>query len=120
LPSASNAAAPEKPTAGGGASARSLPLPTCVAVALTLLAAAALGLVVVPARAGSKAFLLLWLAVPLLRTMLPGMRHYDGIRHILEFTVPLALLAGLGLAGACRWLRARWPRAKWWSGLPRS
>jgi len=80
---------------------------------VTLLAAAALGLVVVPARAGSKAFLLLWLAVPLLRTMLPGMRHYDGIRHILEFTVPLALLAGLGLAGACRWLRARWPRAKW-------
>jgi len=54
-----------------------------------------------------------WLAVPLLRTALPGMRHYDGIRHFLEFTVPLALLAGLGLAGACRWLCARWPRARW-------
>src|ERR1700737_4807818 len=40
LPSLSSAAAPEKPSAGAGDSARSLPLPTCVIDALTVLAAA--------------------------------------------------------------------------------
>src|SRR5664279_2930964 len=41
LPSASSAAAPEKPTAGAGESASSPPLPTCATEDLMLLAAAA-------------------------------------------------------------------------------
>ena len=45
LPSASSAAAPEKPSPGAGDSARSLPLPTGATDALTLLAAAAAALV---------------------------------------------------------------------------
>src|SRR6187402_1359829 len=40
LPSVSSAAAPEKPSAGAGDSARSLPVPTGVTEALTLLTAA--------------------------------------------------------------------------------
>jgi hypothetical protein len=67
-----------------------------------------------------RSFLLLvilWYVVPLVRANLPGMRHYDGIRHFLEITVPAAILASYGwlriievLATlAVRLLHAAWP-----------
>ncbi len=38
----------------------------------------------------------IWLAIPLARANLPGFRHYDGIRHVLEITVPTAVLCAHG------------------------
>jgi hypothetical protein len=38
--------------------------------------------------------LLLWLAVPLVRSAVPGFRNYDGIRRFLEFLPPLMIVAG--------------------------
>lgn len=61
-----------------------------------------------------RAFLLLWWIVPILRTSLPGMRNFDGVRHFLEYVVPLALLAGHGAMTLLRGVtklggRKRWP-----------
>ncbi len=39
---------------------------------------------------------LVWFALPILRTSLPGSANFDGIRHFEEFVPALALLAGLG------------------------
>jgi hypothetical protein len=41
--------------------------------------------------------LVLWAAVPLLRSAVPGYRNYDGIRRFLEVLPPLSILAGVGL-----------------------
>jgi len=43
-----------------------------------------------------RSMILLGVAVPLGRTMLPGMVNFDGVRHFWEFWPPTALLAGLG------------------------
>jgi hypothetical protein len=40
--------------------------------------------------------LLVWLAVPILRTSLPGSANFDGIRHFEEFVPAACLLAGFG------------------------
>jgi hypothetical protein len=45
---------------------------------------------------------MLWFAVPLVRASLPGMRHYDGMRHFLEATVPAAVLAAYGWGNLIR------------------
>jgi hypothetical protein len=42
--------------------------------------------------------LIVWFAFPILRTSLPGMVNFDGIRHFLEFLPGAALLAGFGAA----------------------
>lgn len=42
--------------------------------------------------------LLLWLIVPILRVTAPGMTIYGGIRQIMEYIPPLAMLSGLGAA----------------------
>jgi hypothetical protein len=55
--------------------------------------------------------LLIGLAVPLGRTMLP-IRHHDGVRHYLEFAPFLCLWAAVGFATLLSWLRERWP----WAG----
>ncbi len=56
-------------------------------------------------RAGERAFLLLGVAVPVGRNLLPGMRNYDGVRHFLEFLPMLCLLAATGLDLLAGWLR---------------
>jgi len=40
--------------------------------------------------------LVIWLLIPLIRTNLPGIANFDGIRHFLEFVPPAALIAGFG------------------------
>lgn len=40
--------------------------------------------------------LLLWLAVPILRVTIPGTTVYGGIRQIMEYIPPLAMLSGIG------------------------
>ena len=40
--------------------------------------------------------LVLWLCVPLVRTMIPGVRNYSGLRQIMEVLPAMAVLAGLG------------------------
>jgi 4-amino-4-deoxy-L-arabinose transferase-like glycosyltransferase len=58
--------------------------------------------------------LLLWLFLPVLRAVLPRVREYDGVRHYLEYAIPLGILGGIGFAVAMRWLhrqaRERLPR----------
>ena len=44
----------------------------------------------------SRLLLLLWVAIPLLRTALPNATNYDGIRQFLEFLPAFCLLGGLG------------------------
>ncbi len=40
--------------------------------------------------------LLLWLWVPIIRVSLPNFAIYGGIRHIMEFVLPLGIMTGLG------------------------
>jgi hypothetical protein len=80
---------------------------------VTILLAASAGTLARSAPQGVRQFLLAWLALPLLRTLLPGMRHYNGIRHFLEFVVPLALLAAIGIAALARTARARGGVGRW-------
>lgn len=42
--------------------------------------------------------LIVWFLFPILRTSLPGMVNFDGIRHFMEFVPGAALLAGFGAA----------------------
>ena len=51
-----------------------------------------------------RLFLAIAVAVPIGRTVLPGMRNFDGVRHFIEFLPPLCALAGIGLAGLIEWL----------------
>lgn len=70
-----------------------------------MLLLAAVGAVSGRIRPELRWFLLVWLLLPIGRTLLPGMASFDGVRHFLEFHPPLALLAGVGVAtlwGACR------------------
>jgi len=72
---------------------------------LPILAAAVLGAgVALWGRTGgvlgrpASVTLLLWLAVPIVRTSLPGMLNYNVIRRFMEFTPALAIFAGIGTA----------------------
>lgn len=47
-------------------------------------------------RDGAPILWLLWLAVPLLRVILPGTSVYGGVRQIMEYIPALALISGLG------------------------
>ncbi|MFQ5503757.1 MAG: ArnT family glycosyltransferase [Planctomycetota bacterium] len=49
-----------------------------------------------------RAFLVLWLLVPVGRVALPGMRDFDGVRHFLEFYPAIAILAAAGLSALLR------------------
>jgi hypothetical protein len=48
--------------------------------------------------------LLVWLMIPLIRSNLPGIANFDGIRHFLEFLPPAAMLAGWGLVKSIEYL----------------
>jgi len=47
--------------------------------------------------------LLLWLFLPVLRVTLPKVYDYDGVRHFIEYSVPLGILTGLGFVSFCSW-----------------
>ncbi len=46
--------------------------------------------------------LLFWLLVPVLRVSLPHSNDFDGIRHWMEFLVPMAIIAGVGASRIIR------------------
>lgn len=56
-----------------------------------------------------RIFLVTGLAVPVLRTVPPGTRNFDGVRHFLEFYPFLAVLAACGAAATAAWLTRRAP-----------
>jgi hypothetical protein len=66
-------------------------------------------LAIVGIRTGTKreqnALLLAWLVLPVLRVMLPKVHDYDGVRHFIEYSVPLGVLTALGLVSITTWLR---------------
>ncbi|MCD4674009.1 MAG: glycosyltransferase family 39 protein [Anaerolineaceae bacterium] len=53
--------------------------------------------------------LIVWFAFPILRTSLPSMVNFDGIRHFLEFLPAAALLAGFGAASLVQTLARQRP-----------
>jgi hypothetical protein len=57
---------------------------------------------------GLRMLLLLGMVVPVGRTLLPGMRDFDGVRHFLEFYPMLALSAGVAVQGLAGWVADRW------------
>lgn len=63
-----------------------------------MLALALLGLFSKRLSSSARAMLVTSALFPPARSFIPGMRDFDGVRHVLEFTVPLAILAGLGIA----------------------
>jgi len=48
--------------------------------------------------------LISWLAFPILRSSLPGVVNFDGIRHFLEFVPAAALIAAYGVGRISTWL----------------
>lgn len=58
-------------------------------------------------RALLGAALFYWATVPVARVILPKAFIYDGARHLLDVSVALTVLAGIGLAGVAR-LAGRW------------
>ncbi len=51
--------------------------------------------------------ILLWLAIPILRVTAPGTTIYGGIRQIMEYIPPLAILSGIGTATILGLLKKR-------------
>ena len=54
--------------------------------------------------------LLVWLLLPILRTMPPGMTNFDGIRHFLEFLPAAAIIAAYGASALLTILQEKWPK----------
>jgi dolichyl-phosphate-mannose-protein mannosyltransferase len=65
---------------------------------------AAVGALAPAYRRRDRLLLVIAVAVPLGRTLLPGMTNFDGVRHFLEFMPPLALLAAGGLHSIATWI----------------
>lgn len=57
-----------------------------------------------------RLFLALGVLVPVLRGAAGGLRNYDGVRHLLEFLPPLALLAAVGVEALAAALARALPR----------
>lgn len=55
-------------------------------------------------RREEHVLLLLWLLLPVLRVALPRATDYDGVRHYIEYAVPLGILGGIGFIAWTRWL----------------
>jgi hypothetical protein len=72
-----------------------------------VLALAAVGLLARGAPAELRLFLLCGLLVPIGRTLPPGMKNFDGVRHFIEFLPYLCVAAGLGLGALARLARSR-------------
>jgi len=50
------------------------------------------------------AFILLWFALPVIRVLMPRMYNYDGVRHFIEYAIPLGALTGIGAVHIYKWL----------------
>jgi hypothetical protein len=79
----------------------------CVALVLwttppIVLLLAVVGLFSRRLAARARVFLLIGVAVPIGRNLLPGSVNFDGVRHFLEFMPCLALLAGAGADAVVR------------------
>jgi len=57
--------------------------------------------------------LVVWAALPIVRTSLPGMVNFDGIRHFEEFLPAVCLLAAYGGASIVEWASKRQPKKSW-------
>lgn len=68
--------------------------------ALLLLASAGIICSIINIKRGIKRelyiLLLLWLCLPVLRVLPPKVYDYDGVRHFIEYAVPLGILGGIG------------------------
>jgi Dolichyl-phosphate-mannose-protein mannosyltransferase len=83
-----------------------------------MLALALLGLFSKRLTASARAMLVTSVVFPPSRSFIPGMRDFDGVRHVLEFTVPLAVLAGLGITMIWVFIRRRVSPGHWrWLAL---
>jgi len=58
-----------------------------------------------PGKREAFSFLLLWFSLPVLRTLMPHMYNFDGVRHFIEYAIPLGALAGIGAAAGVTWLK---------------
>ena len=47
---------------------------------------------------GALVLIMIWVIVPVLRVSVPLARDFDGIRHWIEYLVPLSILSGLGFS----------------------
>jgi len=56
------------------------------------------------ARRELNIMMLLWLFLPVLRVALPRAYDYDGVRHFIEYSIPLGIFTGVGFVAFCRWL----------------
>jgi hypothetical protein len=65
------------------------------------------------AQGATLRLLVVWALLPILRTSLPGILNFDGIRHFQEFLPPACLLAAFAAAFAVERMRARWPARSW-------
>lgn len=60
--------------------------------------------------------LVVWAALPIVRTSMPGMVNFDGIRHFEEFLPAACLLAAYGGTSIVEWVTRRQTDKKWaWS-----
>jgi hypothetical protein len=71
---------------------------------LPVLALAPIGLAATFVEPRLRLFLAIGALVPVGRTLLPGARDFDGVRHFLEFYPPLCALAGAGAFQLARWI----------------
>lgn len=79
---------------------------------------AAIGNIVRGKDRDESSFLLLWFCVPVLRMSLPKVLDYDGVRHFIEYALPLGALTGIGVSVAYKWLASR--IMKWVPHIDRS
>lgn len=55
--------------------------------------------------------LLLWLFLPIIRVVLPKFYFFDGVRQIIEYSVPLGIFTGIGFVYFCKWFYALFLRS---------
>lgn len=58
-------------------------------------------------RREAGAFLLIWFALPVIRVLLPYAHNYDGVRHFIEYSIPLAGIAAIGAINSFQFLSAK-------------
>lgn len=58
------------------------------------------------------ALLLLWAYLPVLRMALPKMHNFDGVRHFIEYAIPLGAITGIGAVETFRFIASRLDRLK--------
>jgi len=92
---------------GGRIDFEDLPISLATVPEITLLLAG-LGLFLRALRPQVRLFLVLGVALPVLRSVLPGMRNYGLTRHFLEYLPMLCALAGCGAVWSVERLQRAW------------